>query len=72
VELRNDVAVFHNNLGMALEHTGHYKAAATAYAGAVTADPFSDKAKQNLARVGAIKTNAAETETVAVDAIAQK
>jgi tetratricopeptide (TPR) repeat protein len=55
VELRKDVAEFHNNLGMALEHTGQFKAAATAYAGALTADPGYEKAKQNLARVEAIK-----------------
>jgi tetratricopeptide (TPR) repeat protein len=55
VELRKDVAEFHNNLGMALEHTGQFKAAATAYAGALAADSGYDKAKQNLARVEAIK-----------------
>ena len=55
VELKKDVAVFHNNLGMALEHTGRFGAAATAYSDAVTADPAYDKAKQNLARVEAVK-----------------
>jgi len=55
VELKKDVAVFHNNLGMALEHTGRFTAAATAYGNAVTADPAFDKAKQNLARVDAVK-----------------
>ena len=55
VELKKDVAVFHNNLGMALEHTGRFAAAATAYGNAVTADPAYDKAKQNLARVDAVK-----------------
>ena len=55
VELKNDVAAFHNNLGMALEHTGRFGAAATAYTNAVTADPAYDKAKQNLARVEAVK-----------------
>ena len=55
VELKKDVAVFHNNLGMALEHTGRFGAAATAYGNAVTADPAIDKAKQNLARVEAVK-----------------
>jgi tetratricopeptide (TPR) repeat protein len=55
VELKKDVAAFHNNLGMALEHTGRFGAAATAYAGALTADPGYDKAKQNLARVEAVK-----------------
>ena len=55
VELRKDVPEFHNNLGMALEHTGRFKAAATAYSGALTADPRYEKAKQNLARVEAVK-----------------
>ena len=62
VELKNDVPVFHNNLGMALEHTGQLKAAAKAYDGAVTADPFYEKAKQNLARVSAIKTDGDEPD----------
>ena len=55
VQLRMDVAAFHNNLGMALEHTGRYLAAADEYRGAVTADPGYGKAKQNLARVEAVK-----------------
>jgi tetratricopeptide (TPR) repeat protein len=55
VELRKEVPEFHNNLGMALEHTGRFKAAATAYSGALTADPRYEKAKQNLARVEAVK-----------------
>ena len=55
VELRKDVPEFHNNLGMALEHTRQFKAAATAYGEALAVDPNYDKAKQNLARVEAIK-----------------
>ena len=55
VELRAQVAAFHNNLGMALEHTGRFKDAATAYKQALVADPGYEKAKQNLARVEAIK-----------------
>ena len=55
MELRKDVAAFHNNLGMALEHTGRFKAAATAYSGALAADPGYEKAKQNLARVEAVR-----------------
>ena len=68
VELKKDVAAFHNNLGMALEHTGRFGAAATAYANAVTADPAYEKAKQNLARVEAVKKGPEEpfdTETTA-------
>ena len=55
VELRKDVPEFHNNLGMALEHSGRFTAAATAYTDALTADPNYEKAKQNLARVEAVK-----------------
>jgi tetratricopeptide (TPR) repeat protein len=55
VELNKEVAAFHNNFGMALEHTGRFGAAATAYGNAVTADPAYEKAKQNLARVEAVK-----------------
>ena len=54
-ELRKDVAEFQNNLGMALEHTGRYKAAAKAYGDAVTTNPGYGKAKDNLARVEAVK-----------------
>jgi tetratricopeptide (TPR) repeat protein len=56
VELRKNVPEFHNNLGMALEHTGRFKAAASAYSGALSADPGYSKAKQNLARVEAVKS----------------
>jgi tetratricopeptide (TPR) repeat protein len=59
-ELKQDVAAFHNNLGMALEHTGRFRAAATAYNGALAADPGYVKAKQNLARVEAVKTGPEE------------
>ena len=60
VGLRKDVPAFHNNLGMALEHTGRFRAAATAYNAALTADPGYDKAKQNLARVEAVKEDREE------------
>ena len=55
VELRNEVPAFHNNLGMALEHLGRYTDAATAYSGALTADPGYEKAQKNLSRVEAVK-----------------
>ena len=60
VQLRKDVAAFHNNLGMALEHTGRFVAAAEEYRGALTADSGYGKAKQNLARVEAVKTGREE------------
>jgi len=59
-ELRKDVAEFHNNLGMALEHTGRYQAAAKAYGDAVMTNPGSAKAKSNLARVEAVKSGPEE------------
>ena len=52
--------MFHNNLGMALEHTGRFKAAATEYKAALAADPGYDKAKRNLARVEAIQGESEE------------
>jgi len=57
VQLRKDVPMFHNNLGMALEHTGYFAAAATAYNGALAADPKYAKAQKNLARVEAVKSS---------------
>jgi len=60
VLLRKDVPEFHNNLGMALEHTGRFGAAAAAYRDALTADPGYGKAQQNLARVEAVKVSGEE------------
>ena len=60
VELGKDVATFHNNLGMALEHTGRFSAAAAEYTGALTADPAYEKAKLNLARVEKVKEDPKE------------
>jgi tetratricopeptide (TPR) repeat protein len=60
VETKDNVAAFHNNLGMALEHAGRFVAAATAYKGALEADPNYGKAKQNLARVEAVKSGPEE------------
>jgi Flp pilus assembly protein TadD len=67
VELRKGNATFSNNLGMALEHTGQFQAAASAYRGAVEADPANEKAKKNLARVEHIKDVPTASE-VAVEA----
>jgi tetratricopeptide (TPR) repeat protein len=63
VELRKDTPAFHNNLGMALEHTGRFRAAATAYKDALTADAAYGRARQNLARVEAVKGFAEEPVT---------
>jgi tetratricopeptide (TPR) repeat protein len=64
VELRKDTAAFYNNLGMALEHTGRFRAAATAYQDALSADAAYGRARQNLARVEAVKAFAEEPMTV--------
>jgi Flp pilus assembly protein TadD len=64
VALRQDVPAFHNNLGMALEHAGRVDAAAEAYRDALIADPTYDRAKQNLARVDAVRTLAEDPSRV--------
>jgi tetratricopeptide (TPR) repeat protein len=66
VLMKENVAAFHNNLGMALEHQGRFVAAATAYQGALTADPGYKKAKQNLVRVEAVKSGPEEPFDLAV------
>jgi tetratricopeptide (TPR) repeat protein len=58
VELRQEVAEFHNNLGLALEHTGHFRAAADSFSNALLADPGYHKARENLSRVEAVKGGA--------------
>ena len=71
VALRTDTPAFHNNLGMALEHTGRFKAAASAYKDALTADAAYERARQNLARVEAVKGFAEEAmkvDTAALEA----
>jgi tetratricopeptide (TPR) repeat protein len=51
VQLDSSVAVFQNNLGIALEHTGRYTLAAQAYEKALVANADYTKAKLSLARV---------------------
>ena len=55
IEVNPNVPAFHNNLGMALEHMGRFLGATEAYKGALAADPRYEKARQNLARVAAVK-----------------
>jgi tetratricopeptide (TPR) repeat protein len=69
-ELRGDVPVFHNNLGMALEHTGHYRAAEEAYAAAVALNDSYGKAVDNLARIEEVEENPG-SEPVDFAALAQ-
>ncbi len=58
-ELRKDVPVFYNNLGMALEHDGHYAAAAEAYGFAVSLDGSNTKAVQNHTRALTVRDDPA-------------
>lgn len=51
VELQPGVATFRNHLGLALERSGYFTAAAESYRAAVTADSTLSKAATNLARV---------------------
>jgi len=55
VELRDDVAVFQNNLGIALERTGHVTESQDAYRNAVALDEGYQKAAISLARVQELK-----------------
>ncbi len=45
------MAIFQNNLGVALERSGHYRAAADAYRLAFSLDETHQKAQGNLVRV---------------------
>jgi len=54
-ELRKDVPVFFNNLGMALERTGHYRAAEDAYTFAGSLEGVSDRAVANRERVRSVR-----------------
>jgi len=51
VQLDSTVAVFQNNLGIALEHTGRFALATQAFKAAVSVDAGYTKAKLSLARV---------------------
>ena len=54
-QLAPEVATFQNNLGIALERSGHLTAAAQAYQAAIVADSTYGKASANLARVQQLK-----------------
>lgn len=55
VQLRDDVPVFQNNLGTALEKTGRFATAAEAYRKADELGDGYEKAKTSLARVESVK-----------------
>jgi tetratricopeptide (TPR) repeat protein len=58
VSLRKSVAVFHDNLGLALEHTGDIKGAAAEYRKALIVDSGYEKAKEHLTRAEGLQTDA--------------
>ena len=60
-EIRPEAPVFQNNLGMALERTGHYTAAAVAYRAALTSDSTYTRATVSLARVEKLQEDPAMT-----------
>lgn len=51
MELAPEVAVFHNNLGIALERAGYFGAAVAAYRRALETDSSHTRAVANLARL---------------------
>ncbi|MBU8922928.1 MAG: tetratricopeptide repeat protein, partial [Bacteroidales bacterium] len=57
VELKPSVAIFQNNLGMALERNGYYRAAEKAYDAALTIE-YYDKASVNFERIAAVDEEA--------------
>jgi Flp pilus assembly protein TadD len=78
VEIDDGIPVFFNNLGMALEGTGHFRAAEEAYQNAVTIDRLYEHASVNLARVelvneqvGLEPVNLAELSRQFVDSVSE-
>jgi len=67
--LHRTAACIHNNLGIALERTGHYAAADEAYARALDADPAYAKADASRVRVVAL-VEAPGTEPVNLESLA--
>jgi predicted Zn-dependent protease len=70
VELRSSSPVFQNNLGTALERTGHFAAAGKAYEAVLAADSTYGKAAASLERV--TPHVASDTSTVDLAAVAQE
>jgi tetratricopeptide (TPR) repeat protein len=69
VQLRSTAPVFQNNLGIALERTGHIAAAQLAFQAALQADSSYTKASVSLARVTALVADS--TDIVDLDELAQ-
>ena len=72
VELRPDAPAFANNLGVALERTGHAGAAAEAYRAALEADSTYSKASKSLARVETTSDTSTDLVDVGMLAAAYK
>lgn len=71
VELRSTSPVFQNNLGIALERTGHYTAAIKAFEAALTADSTYTKASVSLERVKG-RTPSTEVDSIDLQGLAQE
>lgn len=67
--IRGDVACIQNNLGIALERTGHFTAAGEAYAQALQVDPAYGKALASRTRVGEL-TGSESVEEIDLAALA--
>ena len=61
IEIDSTVAAFRNNLGIALERTGHITQATDAYRSALAIDSTYQKAAANLARVGTLRQDSTIT-----------
>ncbi len=70
-QLRDDLAIVRNNLGMALELTGHFSQAAEAYRDALTIDAEYHKAAENLERVTSVQGNPGQ-DSIDLDGAAQE
>jgi len=70
VEL-SDIAAFQNNLGMALEHVGQFRAAEEAYSSAVKTDPSYENASANLDRISQVRQQTG-LEPIDLAAVAQE
>jgi tetratricopeptide (TPR) repeat protein len=70
VELDEGRAIFLNNLGIALENNGHFRAAEEAYKAAVAVDGTHEKSFANLARVEAVEEDPS-TDPVDLGELAQ-
>lgn len=64
VQLRGTAPLFQNNLGMALERTGHLVLAKQAYEAALVSDSTYGKATVNLGRVTALVVDSTDTFSI--------